>query len=311
LLPGFNIFRYDDQNRPTSITYPTGTDTFVYNALGQRMRASLDGTAYRYVYNGNRVLEETNDSGTVLARHTTETGSYYDPWVHMWRTGDVSRFPLMDGVGTTRRLVDSSNNHTDIYELTAFGLDRGSTITTTNPYQFGGAWGYITDPSGMLQLGARFYWPEIGRFIQQDPIGHGPNAYGYVENRPTVGLDPEGTRITTVPRLGAELQDYYGGEDKLAHCVWTCMTVSAHPFGRRVGTAVASAAGWLKERIADWGEYDENDMIDNGIGIHHGNELSASQRRNPQEACEKRCRDSLWDTGAEIGIGDPAESCRR
>jgi len=25
----------------------------------------------------------------------------------------------------------------------------------------------------MLQLGARYYWPEIGRFISQDPIGEG------------------------------------------------------------------------------------------------------------------------------------------
>jgi hypothetical protein len=133
------------------------------------------------VYNGDRVLEETNDSGTVLARHTTESSSYYAPWVHMWRTGNVSRFPLMDGVGTTRRLVDQNNNHTDIYELTAFGDDRGSTVTTVNPYRFGGAWGYITDttppasgvlrstsPSGLQQLGARFYWPEVGRFVQQD-----------------------------------------------------------------------------------------------------------------------------------------------
>jgi len=46
--------------------------------------------------------------------------------------------------------VDENNNHTDIYELTAFGKDLGSTITTINPYRGvyparsrrGGAWGY-------------------------------------------------------------------------------------------------------------------------------------------------------------------------
>jgi len=26
-----------------------------------------------------------------------------------------------------------------------------------NPYRFGGVWGYMTDPSGLVQLGARFY----------------------------------------------------------------------------------------------------------------------------------------------------------
>ncbi|NIN69495.1 MAG: hypothetical protein GTO63_33385, partial [Anaerolineae bacterium] len=59
-----------------------------------------------------------------------------------------------------------------------------------NIYKYGGAWGYITDPSGMLQLGARFYWPEIGRFISQDPIGDGMNWYVYVGNGPVVGVDP-------------------------------------------------------------------------------------------------------------------------
>ena len=56
----------------------------------------------------------------------------------------------------------------------------------------GGAWGYITDPSGFLQLGARYYWPEIGRFVSQDPIGEGSNWYAYVGNRPTAVIDPAG-----------------------------------------------------------------------------------------------------------------------
>ncbi len=50
----------------------------------------------------------------------------------------------------------------------------------------------MTDPSGLQQLGARFYWPELGRFIQQDPIGDGVNWYAYVGNNPVMWVDPEG-----------------------------------------------------------------------------------------------------------------------
>jgi len=45
----------------------------------------------------------------------------------------------------------------------------------------------------MLQLGARYYWPEVGRFVQQDPIGSGVNWYIYGEDNPLVWIDPQGT----------------------------------------------------------------------------------------------------------------------
>jgi len=50
----------------------------------------------------------------------------------------------------------------------------------------------MTDPSGFLQLGARYYWPEVGRFVQQDPLGHGVDWYAYARNAPLTWLDPDG-----------------------------------------------------------------------------------------------------------------------
>jgi len=85
-----------------------------------------------------------------------------------------------------RGLLDASHIVTDSYTLDAFGLDLGSTGTTVNPNGFGGAWGYMTDPNGLLQLGARYYWPEVGRFVSQDPVGDGVNWYAYVANNPVV-----------------------------------------------------------------------------------------------------------------------------
>jgi RHS repeat-associated protein len=91
-----------------------------------------------------------------------------------------------------RRLVDGSDTITDAYNVDAFGNLRSSTGTTPNPYRFGGAWGYMTDPSGLLQPGHRFYRPEVARFIQQDPISYGMNWYAYVGNNPLYWVDPEG-----------------------------------------------------------------------------------------------------------------------
>src|SRR5206468_3203711 len=41
---------------------------------------------------------------------------------------------------------------------------------------------------------ARFYDPQLGRFISEDPLGllAGPNPYAYVENQPVMSADPMG-----------------------------------------------------------------------------------------------------------------------
>ena len=91
-------------------------------------------------------------------------------------------------------LVDASGTVTDTYELDTFGRLNASSGTTTNPYRFGGAWGYITDPSGILQLGGRDYWPELGRFIQEDAIRSGRDRYVFAEDMPLRWIDPSGLR---------------------------------------------------------------------------------------------------------------------
>jgi len=52
-------------------------------------------------------------------------------------------------------------------------------------------------------LGHRFYWPELGRFIQQDPVADGVNWYAYVGNNPVVWIDPDGLDLV-IPGLGGQ-----------------------------------------------------------------------------------------------------------
>ena len=122
------------------------------------------------MYNGERVLEELNDSGGALARYTTENDSYYGTLLHIRRYTGEDRFPLYDEIGSARGLVDASGAVTDTYDMDTFGAARGSTGSTPNPYRYGAAWGYITDPSGILQLGAR----EAGRGRMLERLQIGP-----------------------------------------------------------------------------------------------------------------------------------------
>ena len=76
---------------------------------------------------------------------------------------------------------------------------------SANRYGYAGEWGYQTAssdtpgdayPSGFTfqHVGARYYDPSIGRFLQRDPIGirGGTNVYAYVANNPAVWIDPSG-----------------------------------------------------------------------------------------------------------------------
>jgi len=111
-----------------------------------------------------------------------------------------------DQIGTTRRICDSAGTPAVLHRKisTAFG----ESISTVNVqsfdhprYGYAGAWGYEEPRSGdpleelgWLHVGERYYAPELGRFVQRDPIGlrGGVNTYLYAKNRPTLRIDPTG-----------------------------------------------------------------------------------------------------------------------
>ncbi|MGE5557317.1 MAG: RHS repeat domain-containing protein [Bacillota bacterium] len=48
------------------------------------------------------------------------------------------------------------------------------------------------EETGLVYFGARFYDPEIGRFITEDPAKDGVNWYVYCENNPLKYIDLDG-----------------------------------------------------------------------------------------------------------------------
>ena len=67
------------------------------------------------------------------------------------------------------------------------------------PYQYVGQLGYFAHGSdqgtalaGLLQLGVRFYDPEVGRFTQVDPLDDARSRYSYALPNPIRNADPSG-----------------------------------------------------------------------------------------------------------------------
>jgi len=128
----------------------------------------------------------------------THTGSHC--W-HCQRIVPDSECPHNNDADTLHQTTGTTGSAGASRVFTAFGE---RITTTTDRFGYVGAWGYQSNPIPesqnpdtafpFLHVGARYYDPSTGRFLQRDPIGvvGGTNVYTYLFNRPTVGVDPSG-----------------------------------------------------------------------------------------------------------------------
>lgn len=131
----------------------------------------------------------------------TNTDSYQPG---LWRKiGTTGSYVHSDHLGTLRRLTNSAGALVagSPRAYTAFGEQVGGSV---DRFGYVGAWGYQSNPIPespnpdtafpYLHVGARYYDPSSGRFLQRDPIGikGGLNVYGYVGSAPSVYIDPQG-----------------------------------------------------------------------------------------------------------------------
>ena len=97
--------------------------------------------------------------------------------------------------GETRQLTNSSGTVVDTYLYDAYGKQIASTGSDTNPFKYGGKYGYYTDGwAGIILAGQRWYSPDLKRWLSRDPIAYdgGENLYGYVRQNPVGWVDPSG-----------------------------------------------------------------------------------------------------------------------
>ena len=109
-------------------------------------------------------------------------------------------------------LADPDGTVATRYTYDPNGQPTSSGAESTNPYAFTGR---ENDGTGLLHYRNRYYDPETGRFISQDPIGYagGTNLYEYALSSPTTYTDPSGNNPMIAGCLGGGLLD--GGIDWL------------------------------------------------------------------------------------------------
>ncbi|MCC5851099.1 MAG: RHS repeat-associated core domain-containing protein, partial [Verrucomicrobia bacterium] len=99
-----------------------------------------------------------------------------------------------DQSGSTVALTNDAGVVTDRVEYTPYGTVSHREGATDTPFLYAGQFGIQQDPNGLLHMRARFYSPELKRFINADPAGFdgGMNWYAYANNSPLMYVDPDG-----------------------------------------------------------------------------------------------------------------------
>ena len=106
------------------------------------------------------------------------------------------------------------------------------------------------EDSGLVYMGARYYDPEIGRFMGMDPQGFTPgnpisfNPYLYANNNPYSYVDPDGNIAIIVP------------------IIWAISAISAGATGYEVGTAINDVATGKADAADLAGEYGKDLAVD-------------------------------------------------
>ncbi len=212
---GSRSFAYDDENQLTSVWVTNvWRSDFVYDGkMRRRIRREFTWAStwvqideVRYVYEGDRVLQERDTNNLPLVSYTGSGGyllARTDHGLLFSQPGPAHAYYHRDGNGNVTALVDAQQIIVARYLYDPFGkiLSLSGRLAGANRYRFSSK--EFHENSGLIYCNRRFYDPNLQRWLNRDPIMElgGMNLYGFCANDPLGLTDPTG--------LGFSWLDWY------------------------------------------------------------------------------------------------------
>lgn len=194
---GSDTFTYDYSNRLTQSNIDGVIAQYSYDGLGNRLMKTENGVSTQYILDINgrlsNVLAETNGSPNIAAYYVYGLGL-----ISKILPDGTAFYYHYDSRGSTVALTDANQDITDAYSYNSFGTLASSSGSTMNPFKYVGKYGVIDEGNGLDYIRARYYAPELGRFITKDPLigkdrdSQSLNRYVYALNNPLRLIDISG-----------------------------------------------------------------------------------------------------------------------
>ena len=211
-------YEWDYENRLTGVTEKDSSEgevsksiSYRYDPFGRRIQKNVEEVVTKYIYDGPHILLEFNSEDKLRAKYVygdsidqplrmeREISSYRNEsfpeqyfYYHRDRLGNVTEVTNFSGEVVQRYVYDSFGRIT-IYDDGGNEITPNSDKYLKNPFTYTGR-EYDVE-TGLYYYRARYYNPQTGTFLNEDPIGFSggdANLYRYVGNNPTNFTDPSG-----------------------------------------------------------------------------------------------------------------------
>ncbi|HVX46633.1 MAG TPA: RHS repeat-associated core domain-containing protein [Mycobacteriales bacterium] len=193
-------YRWDARGRLVGIDGPGGESRISYDAAGRRTATTIDGKDYGFRYDGHELAAQDapgDDQDLAFARGLGTDSAFAVITGAGDGRPDASGDPgalLTDRLGSVvARMEPGSANVAALYAYGPYGKPSGP--GDANPVRYTGRESGAGVPAGLQYQRARWYDPQLGRFLSEDPTGHGgsgTNLYSYAGSDPLDATDPTG-----------------------------------------------------------------------------------------------------------------------
>jgi len=185
---------YDVENRLVEVDNLGQITTFEYNHNGNRIKKVTPDETITYI---GKLYEVTTSPGHQVTKKHIFTGSDRSITVEIdEETSERSTYYYhSDHLGSSSVITDNAGTQVQHVEYQPYGKVTQNEGDYDSPYKFTGK---ELDTTGLYYYGARYYDPEIGRFITADSYVQNPldpqtlNRYTYCRNNPLIYIDPSG-----------------------------------------------------------------------------------------------------------------------
>ena len=194
------LYTWNANGSLRSVTNLEGTTyRFRYDAFGRRLEKRRMSSTFRFVWDGNVLLHETFKKDN--SENTELTTWVFEGFIPTAKLVNGKAYSIIsDHLGTPILAVDSDGMEVWNRQLDIYGRVRkeykhsslGDDVFPFVPFLYQGQ--YYDFETGLCYNRFRYYSPETGSYISQDPIGlagGNPTLYGYVFD-PNSWIDPLG-----------------------------------------------------------------------------------------------------------------------